>query len=226
MNFFDNYYTVGSKIRSTPARQEYFTAVVEYYYTGQEPKFKHDAAEIGFAGVRFSLDKSRRQSSNRRKTKPKPNANQTRTKTKPNANQNGKETETVCEWSREEEERRGRVTSNEVTRKPLNPFDETETDDEGAAFAAQALEAFNEITGKQELYLSPEAFMHLRRIQDSGRTIDDVRAVIAAKHAEWQDDDKMRRFIRPKTLFGGNFESYLSDALQQVKEDKEYEQYD
>lgn len=226
MNFFDNYYTVGSKIRSTPARQEYFTAVIEYYYTGQEPKFKHDAAEIGFAGVRFSLDKSRRQSSNRRKTKPKPNANQTKTKAEPNANQTGDGSEAVGEWSREEEEGRGRVTSNEVTRKPLNPFDEAETDDEGAAFAAQALEAFNEITGKQELYLSPEAFMGLRRIQDSGRTIEDVRAVVKAKHAEWADDDKMRRWIRPQTLFGGNFESYLSDALQQVKEDNEYARYD
>lgn len=219
MNFFDNYYSVGEKIKAKPARQEYFTAVIEYYYTGQEPNFKYDAAEIGFAGVRFSLDKSRRNSRNRRKTKPEGNANENETKAEGKA-------AGVRKSSREEEERRGRVTSNEVTRKPLNPFDDEETDDEGAAFAAQALEAFNEITGKQELYLSPDAFAALRRIQDSGRTIADVRAVIETKHAEWQDDDKMRRFIRPKTLFGGNFESYLSEAKEQEKEESKYAQYD
>ena len=216
MNFFDNYYSVGEKIKAKPARQEYFTAVIEYYYTGQEPDFKYDAAEIGFAGVRFSLDRSRRNSNNRRKTKPKGNANENETKAEGN-------TATVRKSSREEEERRGRVTSNEVTITP-NPFDET--DDEGAAFAAQALEAFNEITGKQELYLSPDAFMALRRIQDSGRTIEDVRAVIESKSAEWGDDSKMRRWIRPATLFGGNFESYLSEAKEQVKEDSKYAQYD
>ena len=219
MNFFDNYYSVGEKIKAKPARQEYFTAVIEYYYTGQEPNFKYDAAEIGFAGVRFSLDKSRRNSKNRRKTKRERNANENETKTegKPGS---------VRKSSREEEERRGRVTSNEVTRNNPNPFGENETDDEGAAFAAKALEAFNEITGKQELYLSPDAFMGIRRIQDSGRTIEDVRAVVESKYAEWADDDKMRRWIRPQTLFGGNFESYLSEAKEQVKEDSKYAQYD
>lgn len=220
MNFFDSYYNVGQTIRSKAARQEYYAAIIEYYYSGgQEPVFKYEQAKTGFEGVRFSLDKSLRNSRNR-----------TKTKAKGNANESGTKTAAVPVSSREEEEE-GLSTNveslEEEERKPLNPFDETEGEgDEYAAFAAQALEAFNEIAGKQELYLSPEAFMALRRIQDSGRTIEDVRAVIETKHAEWQDDDKMRRFIRPKTLFGGNFESYLSEANEQAKEESKYAQYD
>lgn len=42
-----------------------------------------------------------------------------------------------------------------------------------------------------------------------GFAADDFKAVIDSKLAEWGNDAKMRQFLRPETLFGTKFESYL-----------------
>ena len=53
----------------------------------------------------------------------------------------------------------------------------------------------------------------LRERLKAGATDDDVRVVMDFKIAEWGNDEKMRRFIRPTTLFGPEkFPGYLSDA--------------
>ncbi|MDT2593638.1 DNA replication protein [Lactococcus garvieae] len=41
-------------------------------------------------------------------------------------------------------------------------------------------------------------------------TIDDFKRVIDIKVAEWGNDEKMSKFLRPETLFGPKFESYLN----------------
>lgn len=52
-------------------------------------------------------------------------------------------------------------------------------------------------------------------------TISDVKAVIDIKCSKWLNDKKMSEFLRPKTLFGDNFESYLNEAPQAVPPEKE-----
>lgn len=42
--------------------------------------------------------------------------------------------------------------------------------------------------------------------------IDDFKAVIDAKQKEWGKDAKMKEYLRPQTLFGTKFESYLQNA--------------
>lgn len=47
----------------------------------------------------------------------------------------------------------------------------------------------------------------------SGTSVADLKLVIDHKIAQWGDSEKMRAFIRPKTLFGPeNFPGYLSEA--------------
>ena len=41
-------------------------------------------------------------------------------------------------------------------------------------------------------------------------TVDDFKKVIDNKCLEWLRDDKMSRYLRPETLFGTKFESYLN----------------
>lgn len=47
-----------------------------------------------------------------------------------------------------------------------------------------------------------------------GFTVEDFKAVIRTKHAEWANDAKMRKFLRPETLFGTKFESYLNQCAE------------
>lgn len=50
------------------------------------------------------------------------------------------------------------------------------------------------------------------RLKD-GFTIDDFKTVIDNKCTEWLGDEKMQDFLRPVTLFGTKFESYLNSKV-------------
>lgn len=45
---------------------------------------------------------------------------------------------------------------------------------------------------------------------NEGFTLEDFKQVIDIKNNEWKNDTKMQKFIRPETLFGTKFESYLN----------------
>ena len=94
---------------------------------------------------------------------------------------------------------------------PLLP-PSSECDNEAAEFAVKALAVFNDETGSDVRDLSPAAWQGLRRIRDSGRTLDDVRSVVRRKHAQWGGSGKMAQFIRPSTLFGPKFDEYLNEV--------------
>lgn len=58
-------------------------------------------------------------------------------------------------------------------------------------------------------------------------TLDDFKKVIDIKTEEWKGDSKMNKFLRPETLFGTKFESYLNQPINNWKggNNDEYEQY-
>jgi len=45
---------------------------------------------------------------------------------------------------------------------------------------------------------------------NEGFTVDDFKTVIQRKFADWGNDPKMSKYLRPETLFGTKFESYLN----------------
>lgn len=55
------------------------------------------------------------------------------------------------------------------------------------------------------------------RIKD-GFSVDDFKRVIDTKVAEWKMDNKMDKFLRPETLFGTKFESYLNQGKGSISE--------
>ena len=66
-------------------------------------------------------------------------------------------------------------------------------------------------------------------LMDAGYTADDMKSVIDKKVSEWKDSDKMRGYLRPRTLFGDKFEEYVSAPVpleienQQKEEEKRRE---
>ncbi len=48
------------------------------------------------------------------------------------------------------------------------------------------------------------------RLND-GFTVEDFKSVITKKFNDWSKDNKMNKYLRPKTLFGSNFEGYLNE---------------
>lgn len=92
---------------------------------------------------------------------------------------------------------------------PISPQSIEEAD---AEFGAAALAEFNRITGQAVQSLAPSVWSSLARIRASGRTIDDVTAVVESKLEEWGSNPKMAQYVRPSTLFGQRFEEYLGAA--------------
>ena len=54
---------------------------------------------------------------------------------------------------------------------------------------------------------------HINARLKEGFTVEDFKQVIDTKVAEWGKDAKMRKFLRPETLFGTKFESYLNQSI-------------
>lgn len=60
-----------------------------------------------------------------------------------------------------------------------------------------------------------------------GHTVDDFKTVIDKKHAEWGNDAKMSKYLRPETLFNAShFESYLNEPAKQTLANKWGIEYD
>ena len=53
---------------------------------------------------------------------------------------------------------------------------------------------------------------------NEGFKIDDFKKVIDNKSIEWLNDNKMQKYLRPQTLFGTHFESYLNQKEVKRKE--------
>jgi len=56
--------------------------------------------------------------------------------------------------------------------------------------------------------------------KEMGTKKKDFERVIIIKYREWVNNEDMCKFLRPSTLFGNNFESYLNQLESTVKEFK------
>ncbi|MGE8038177.1 phage replisome organizer N-terminal domain-containing protein [Lysinibacillus sp. NPDC093692] len=52
-------------------------------------------------------------------------------------------------------------------------------------------------------------------------TLEDFKQVIDIKTAQWLTDDKMSVYLRPETLFGTKFESYLNEQPKGIQQNKQ-----
>jgi uncharacterized phage protein (TIGR02220 family) len=77
----------------------------------------------------------------------------------------------------------------------------------------------NNKTNKNFKHTSKETQKLIKARINQGFTIADFQAVIDRKSEKWLTDPKMVDYLRPQTLFGTKFESYLNetDARPSVK---------
>lgn len=72
------------------------------------------------------------------------------------------------------------------------------------------IEHLNRMTGQRYKPTTKATQDKIDARLNEGFTLDDFIAVIDKKTAQWKDDPKMSEFLRPQTLFGTKFESYLN----------------
>lgn len=98
---------------------------------------------------------------------------------------------------------------------------ESEDKSKDAEYQYKAIvDYLNEKTGKKFEDKSKDTRKHIKARINEGRTFDDFKHVIDVKCAEWKGTS-MSQYLRPSTLFGSKFESYLNqEPVPQNGEDK------
>lgn len=67
---------------------------------------------------------------------------------------------------------------------------------------------------QQSYRYSESSMRHIRARLAEKFTVADCKKVIDTKTEEWGKDDKMKKYLRPETLFGGKFENYLNQKAE------------
>lgn len=75
----------------------------------------------------------------------------------------------------------------------------------------EVIEYLNQKTGKAFRWGTKETQRLIKARFDAGFTLDDFKRVIDTKALAWGNDPKMDEYLRPQTLFGTKFESYLNE---------------
>lgn len=204
-------------------------SLARLYFTGEETPLKGVSKSL-FIAFRDRVLLSQKRAENGKQNGSKSRANR-QAKAKQSAKQNGskqpskresKSSLSIKEGERDREEDTGVSSipqnppegdSRESNALGLVDPDDLPSDEPGEfeRFAMECIDAFNAVTGKDYRSSGGRDWLDLRRIYDSGRTVADVRKVVAAKQRQWADSD-MAKFIRPSTLFGAKFEEYLNEG--------------
>jgi len=74
----------------------------------------------------------------------------------------------------------------------------------------RSIEYLNSVTGAEFSPDFPDTVETIRALVDLGYGLDDMRHVIDKKWRQWKGT-KFENYMRPSTLFGRNFESYLNE---------------
>lgn len=90
---------------------------------------------------------------------------------------------------------------------------EPELDMSAADPVAEVIGYLNDRAGTAFRLVESNARLVRARLKE-GATVSDMRAVIDAKSREWPSGDKMRKYLRPSTLFGAeNFAQYVGQLI-------------
>jgi uncharacterized phage protein (TIGR02220 family) len=94
------------------------------------------------------------------------------------------------------------------------------------------IDKLNTLANKSYKSSSKKTQQLIKARVNEGFTLEDFYKVIENKVCVWKDDPKMEQYLRPATLFGTKFESYLNENIKNKKTVKEksenefdYQQY-
>ena len=99
----------------------------------------------------------------------------------------------------------------------LNVVEEKPRKDNNTDTIKQIVNYLNVKANKSYKANTDDTVKHIRARLSDGFTYDDFVKVIDYKVEQWGKDQKMKEYIRPATLFGTKFESYLNSVPQQKK---------
>lgn len=89
--------------------------------------------------------------------------------------------------------------------------------DKSSTVISEIIDYLNQKTGKHFRKSIANTARNINARIKEGFTVDDFKSVIDKKVIEWGKDERMKQYLRPQTLFGTKFESYLNQDLVEHK---------
>src|SRR5690625_998712 len=102
------------------------------------------------------------------------------------------------------------VEKQEVGNRTLLNNDLTKNDSTKNEHIVEIVNYLNRVADKNYRHFTRKTRNLIKARFNEGFTVDDFKKVIDTKNDEWKNNNKMKKFIRPETLFGTKFESYLN----------------
>ena len=91
------------------------------------------------------------------------------------------------------------------------PYINTDINTDNIILCREVIEYLNQVANKNYKPTTKETKKHVYARINEGFTLDDFKKVIDTKTEQWQYDNKFKAYLRPQTLFGPKFESYLNE---------------
>lgn len=188
--------------------------IVRYLRTGEEPSPRTDAQRMALAMVRPVLDKSRKRIVAGSEGGSK---SVSRTASKQSSKRQSKQaSKTPSEPESEEESSAASKQASDIYSSSSLPLPDSPSEEEGCGEEdggipyTEIVAALNEALGTSYRPTSKKTRQLIHARWAEGFRFPDFEAVIDTMAAAWGDDPKMSAYLRPETLFGPKFESYLN----------------
>lgn len=192
--------------------------IVRYLRTGDEPSPRTDAQRMALAMVRPVLEKSRariaagsRGGSGTASKSASKSTSKAESKRESKADGDMGSEQTSKLDSKPASKTESDIYSSSSLPLPGSPSEEEGCGEEdGAIPYAEVVASLNEAAGTSYRPSSRKTRQLIRARWSEGFRLNDFETVIATMAAAWRDDPKMSAYLRPETLFGTKFESYLN----------------
>lgn len=80
----------------------------------------------------------------------------------------------------------------------------------------EVVEYLNSFAGTNYRATSKKTRELIKARTNEGYTLEDFKVVIEKKTREWINNNKMKGYLRPETLFGSKFEGYLNQPVKEL----------
>ncbi len=80
----------------------------------------------------------------------------------------------------------------------------------------ETIDYLNSVADSDYPATEPKTIKALNLLIKDGYTLDDFKLVIDKKWSDWKDTE-WQKYVRPETLFGGNFKRYLNEQPRITK---------
>ena len=207
-----------------------FRGMVDYQITGEAPEFS-GVLEFAFIPIRQQMDRDNTKWERTREKRVESgrqggirSGEVRKAKAENEANEASASKSKQTKQNEANEAVNVNVNDNVNVNGNVNVSDSFEAGSDGPAPLSSLLISYLNEKAGTNYNVTAAVAQRIGELMDAGYTADDMKSVIDKKVSEWKDSDKMRGYLRPRTLFGDKFEEYVSAPVPLEIENQQKEE--